>query len=236
MPREILAIIPARGGSKSIKKKNIAPLGGKPLVHYILKAMNDSRYVTRTVVSTEDTEIAEVCRQCGADVPFERPMELAQDDTPTTPVLEHAVQWLVENEGYKPDIIVLSQPTSPFLRADQIDSAVALLERHPDADAVTTVIEVEHNYHPFNIREIRDDGSVDFIMPTEHDLYPTRQSKPKYYAFGNCYVFRYRTLVEMNSIYGKHCLPLVIDAPSAFDINDPHELAIAETMMAMKAK
>jgi len=236
MPREILGLIPARGGSKSIKKKNIVPLGGKPLISYILDAMNRSRYVTRTVVSTEDEVIAKVARECGADVPFVRPMDLAQDTTPTTPVLEHAVKWLADNEDYRPDIIVLSQPTSPFLRPDQIDSAVALLERHPEADAVTTVIEVEHNYHPYNIREIRDDGSVDFIMPLEHDLYPTRQSKPKYYAFGNCYVFRYKTLVEMNSIYGKHCLPLVIDQESAFDINDPHELVVAETMLALKAK
>lgn len=231
MNREILGILPARGGSKSIPKKNIAKLGGKPLIAYIIAAMKRSRHITRVIVSTDDAEIAAVARDCGAEVPFMRPAELAQDTSPTTPVLYHAVEWLEKNEGYKPDLLVLSQPTSPFTRTEHMDRAIEMLRDDKSATAVTSVIEVEHNYHPYNIRQINADGSVTFMLAKEHDQFPTRQSKPKFYAFGNCYIFRHDTLMRDKSIYGKRCLPLEIDRLSAFDINDPHELVMAEAML-----
>ena len=235
MKPEILGILPARGGSKSIPKKNIARLGGKPLIAYIIDAMKRSQHITRVIVSTDDIEIAAVARDYGAEVPFMRPAEFAQDSSPTMPVLFHAAEWLEQHEGYRPELMVLSQPTSPFTRTGQMDQAIELLKTDATATAVTTVIEVEHNYHPYNVRQINTDGSVTFMLSKEHDLFPTRQSKPAFYAFGNAYIFRYSTLTEQRSIYGRRCLPLVIDRLSAFDINDPHELVMAEAMLAAGA-
>lgn len=232
---EVLAIIPARGGSKSIPQKNIARLRDRPLIAYIIQAARQAPSVSRIVVSTDDEEIAAVSRQYGAEVPFMRPAELARDDTPTLPVIEHAVAWLAEHEGYRPEIIALLQATSPFTSVAEIEGAIQLLGSRPDVDAVTTVVEAPHNYHPYNIRQINGDGTVTFMMDKEHYLYPNRQSKPKTYAFGNTYVFRYRTLVEQKSLFGEKCLPLVIDPLLAFDINDPHDLIVAEAIMSSGA-
>lgn len=231
MALKILGIVPARGGSKSIQKKNIAALNGRPLIYYVLKTMQRSEMINRLIVSTDDAEIKSVAQQYGAEVPFLRPSELALDSSPTTPVLTHALTWLDQHEQYKPDIIVLSQATSPFITSAQIDQACRLLLANDKADAVTTVIEVEHNYHPYNLRHILADGSVEFMLPEQHDNFPTRQAKPPYYAFGNCYVFRYQTLMQMNSLYGKHCIPLVIEPLTAFDINESFELEMAELML-----
>lgn len=232
---EVLAIIPARGGSKSIPKKNIVPLGGKPLIAHVIETALRAPSVSRVVVSTDDEEIAAVSREHGADVPFMRPPDLARDDSPTLPAIEHAVAWLDSNEGYKPEIIVLLQATSPFTSEAEIEEAFRLLESRPDADAVTTVIEAPHNFHPYNIRRINEDGTVVFMMEKEHFLHTTRQSKPKTYAFGNAYVFRRQTLVEQKSLFGRKCLPVVIDPLLAFDINDPHDLIVAEAIISSGA-
>ena len=116
-----LAIVPARGGSKSIPKKNIVDLGGKPLLSYSINAIKQSKSVSRVLVTTDDSLIANVAKDYKADVPFLRPKELAQDQTPTIPVIVHALQWLEEHEGSKPDYVLLVQPTEPFIRSEQFD-------------------------------------------------------------------------------------------------------------------
>jgi CMP-N-acetylneuraminic acid synthetase len=123
------------------------------------------------------------------------------------------------------------QPTSPFVKAEQIDKAIDILLSQPDADAVTSIVEVPHVFHPYNIRVLDEDGSVRFFMPKEHERFPDRQSKPKFYAFGNLYVFRYDTLVTQRSLYGRRCLGFVIDSLSAFDVNEPQDLATAECLL-----
>jgi len=231
MNMKIMVIIPARGGSKGIPDKNIVSLGGRPLISYVIEAAKRSGYINRIIVSTDSDSIAEVSRQYGAETPFMRPSEFAQDDSPVMPALYHAVEWLDKNEGYSADILLMFQPTSPFIQAQQIDKAIEILLSNKDADAVTTVIEVPHVFHPYNVREIKKDGSVVFSMSKEHDLYPTRQLKPKFYAFGNFYVFRYNTLVKQCSLYGQRCLPMIIDPLTAFDINYPSDLTIAEAIL-----
>ncbi len=231
MEPKVMVIIPARGGSKGIPEKNIVSLGGKPLISYTIETAKQSKYINRIIVSTDDEKIADVSRRYGAEVPFMRPEDMARDESPVVPVLHHAVQWLEGNQGYRADILLMFQPTSPFIKVQQVDDAIKLLLSNPDADAVTTVIELPHVFHPYNIREIEDDGSVEFFMPVEHDRYSTRQTKPKFYAFGNFYVFRHDTLAKQKSLYGKKCLPLIIDSLTAFDINYPADLAIAECIL-----
>lgn len=224
-------IIPARGGSKALPRKNIAPLAGEPLISHSIRAALCAKRVGRVIVSTDDEEIADVARKYGAEVPFLRPAELAQDHSPTLPGIQHSVAAMKTFCNEAPDSVTLIQPTSPFTRADQVDAAIELLNQRPDADAVTTVVDVDHVNHPFNIRRIDDAGFVDFLMPEEHYKFPNRQLKPRYYRFGNLYVTRYATLMIEGSLFGRKCLPLVVDLPSCFDINDATDLALAECML-----
>src|SRR5690349_8046730 len=120
---DVLAVIPARGGSKSIPRKNLAALAGKPLIVWTIEAASASQCLTRVVVSTDDPEITAVAAAAGAEVPFVRPAELAQDETPAIEPILHAVDWLDQHEGYRPDFVMILQPTSPLRQAEDIDAA-----------------------------------------------------------------------------------------------------------------
>ncbi len=152
----VLAIIPARGGSKSIPRKNIKPLAGHPLVAYSIAAALQAKCVTRTIVSTDDEEIAAVARQYGAETPFLRPAEFAQDHTTDLPVFQHALAWLAESEAYVPDIVVQLRPTSPIRPPDCVDQAVKILIEHPGIDSVRGVVPSGQN--PFKMWRIDEEG------------------------------------------------------------------------------
>ena len=136
----VVAIIPARGGSKSIPKKNIRKLRGKPIIAYIIETARKVREIDRVIVSTEDKEIAETAEKYGAEVQFIRPKELAKDNTPTLPVLQHAVRWLGEEEKYRPEIIVLLYATSPLLTEQKVSEAVRMITEG-NFDSVISVVE-----------------------------------------------------------------------------------------------
>ena len=137
---EVLAIIPARGGSKGIPRKNIRSFAGHPLIAWSIAAAKQSHLVTRIIVSTDDEEIAVVARRLGAEVPFLRPSELAQDLSVDLPLFEHALSWLKEHEGYQPDILIQLRPTSPIRPIEMVDGAVQMLLDHPEAHSVRGVI------------------------------------------------------------------------------------------------
>jgi len=136
---EVLAIIPARGGSKGIPHKNIKKFAGYPLIAWSIAAAKQSASVTRTIVSTDDEEIARVAREWGAETPFLRPAEFAMDQSLDLPVFRHALEWLKENEGYEPDIVVQLRPTSPVRPVNLVDDAVRLLTDHPEVRPVNLV-------------------------------------------------------------------------------------------------
>ncbi|HEX9892352.1 MAG TPA: acylneuraminate cytidylyltransferase family protein, partial [Gemmatimonadales bacterium] len=136
----VLAIVPARAGSKSIPRKNIQLFAGHPLLAYSIAAGLQARQVARVLVSTDDEEIAERARDYGAEVPFLRPAQFAQDGTPDLPVFQHALGWLSEHEGYRPEIVVQLRPTSPVRPPDCVDRAVELLTAAPEADSVRAVV------------------------------------------------------------------------------------------------
>ena len=136
---EILALIPARGGSKSIPRKNIYPIAGKPLIAYSIQQALESKYITRVIVSTDDEEIAEVSRKWGAEVPFIRPMKISHDQSLDIEVFEHALRWLNKNEAYQPELIVHLRPTGAVCRVALIDQAVEAILSHPEADALRSV-------------------------------------------------------------------------------------------------
>jgi len=144
---EILALIPARGGSKGIPRKNIRDFAGYPLIAWSIAAGLQADMVTRVIVSTDDEGIAAVACEFGAETPFLRPAELAQDNTTDLPVFEQALQWLKENEDYQPDMVVQLRPTSPIRPRDLVDNAIRILLEHEDADCVRGVVSAGQNPH-----------------------------------------------------------------------------------------
>jgi N-acylneuraminate cytidylyltransferase len=205
MPK-ILGIIPARGGSKGILGKNIRSLVGKPLIQYAVEAARSSNMVDRLILTTDSVEIAEVGKALGVEVPFLRPPELAQDDTPMVPVLEHALQF-VEMQGWQPDIILLLQPTAPLRRAEHIQQAVKLLVESK-CDSVVSVVDVPRHYVPDFVLRLEDGKLKPFL---DVPLVTRRQdARPAYSRDGTIYAFWRDLLVRKNSIYGDDCRPLII--------------------------
>jgi N-acylneuraminate cytidylyltransferase len=227
-----LALIPARGGSKSIPRKNIRPFAGHPLLAYSIAAGLAARTVDRVIVSTDDEEIAAVARRYGAQAPFLRPAELSLDDTPDLPVFQHALRWLEENEAYRPDILVQLRPTSPFRRTDHIDQAVFRLLEWPEADAVRTVCVPFQN--PFKMWRIAADG---FMVPLLETGFPEpfnmpRQQLPEvYWQTGYVDAAWVDTILEKNSMTGDRILPLVIGAEEWIDIDSPDDWRRAERLV-----
>ena len=155
---EIVVIIPARGNSKSIPKKNIKDFAGSPLIAYCITAAMRSEHVTRVIVSTDNDEIAQTAKKLGAEVPFIRPAELAQDDTRDFPVFEHALKWLEKNENYQPDFVVHLRATSPVIPLHLVDDAIEVMLAHPDADSVRGVVPSGQN--PYKMWHVDDKGAL----------------------------------------------------------------------------
>ncbi len=229
---QVLALIPARGGSKSIPRKNIRPLAGHPLIAYSIAAGLAAETVTRILVSTDDPEIAEISRRYGAETPFLRPAEFAQDQTPDLPVFQHTLQWLDENEDWRPEIVIQLRPTSPFRRVMHIDQAVYQLLEHPEADAVRTVCVPFQN--PFKMWRIQPNGFmqplVDLGVPEPYNQ--PRQALPEvYWQTGYVDAAWSDTLLEKNSMTGERILPLVIDPSEWIDIDSVDDWRRAERLL-----
>ncbi len=231
-PLDVLALIPARGGSKSIPHKNIKDFAGYPLIAYSIAAGLASELVTRVIVSTDDEEIARVSRSFGAETPFIRPSEFAQDLTPDLPVFIHALDWLAENEDYHPQIIVQLRPTSPFRSVWQIDQAIARLIKNPQADSVRTVCVPFQN--PFKMWRIEPDGFMKPLIETGHkEPYNLpRQDLPEvYWQTGYVDAAWSDTIRVKNSMTGDAILPLIIDPGDWVDIDSPDDWVRAERLI-----
>jgi CMP-N-acetylneuraminic acid synthetase len=225
-----LALVPARGGSKSIPRKNIADLGGRPLISYALGALLGSRSVDRCIVSTDDEEIAAVARHWGAQTPFLRPPELARDDTPTIPVIEQALRWLEENEGFRPDYVFVVQPTEPFITARDVDALYDLVVEK-GADSGITMLRLPRVFHPFHVRHVDGEGFLQFDDPPNHYGHPNRQSDPPRFAFANLYLVRRDRFLETRQLEVGKRVGLEVSSRSAFDINTPDDLEIARVLL-----
>ena len=225
---EVLALIPARGGSKGIPRKNIRDFAGAPLISYSIAAGLQSRYVTRVIVSTDDEEIAAVARQWGAETPFLRPAEFAQDDTTDLPVFQQALTWLAENENYHPDFLVQLRPTSPVRPIGLIDEAIELMLANPQADCVRGVVPSGQN--PFKMWQIEPDShqlKPLLSLPNLKEPYNApRQELPKtYWQTGHVDVIRASTILEKGSLTGDVILPVLIDPRYTVDIDTPADMA-----------
>jgi CMP-N-acetylneuraminic acid synthetase len=220
----VLGIVPARGGSKGVPDKNLRVVGGHSLLALTAAAARGSTRLTRTVLSTDSPAIAEAGRAVGLDVPFLRPAELAADDTPILPVLRHAVDALAA-EGFRADVVVLLQPTSPFRRSEHIDAAVSLLDE-TGADSVVSVVEVPHQFSPVSVLTLDGGRLRPFIAGP---LITRRQDKPRAYARNGPAVLAVRRQVlERGELYGTDCRPLMMTLADSVDIDDEGDLEYAD--------
>ncbi len=232
--KEILAVIPARGGSKGIPRKNIRPFNGFPLIAWSIAAALESRLVTRVMVSTDDEEIAEVARHFGAEVPFLRPAELAQDHTTDLPVFEHALDWLKKNENYRPEVVVQLRPTSPIRPRGCVDEAVRILMNHPDADSVRGVVPAGQNPHKM-WRLDGEDKPMRHLLDVpgiEEPYNAPRQILPQiYWQTGHIDAVRASTILEKKSMSGQVIYPLIIDPRFSVDLDNLYDWAKYEWLM-----
>jgi len=232
-PLKILCLILARGGSKRIPKKNIAPLRGEPLIAYTIECAKKSKYINRIIVSTDDAEIAAVARKYGAEAPFFRPAEISQADSTELEAFKHALEWLKQNEGYEPDLIVKLFPTSPFRKAETVDKAIELLFTNPDADSVRSVTLCSE--HPHKMWTI-EGNRLKSLIPVEQKLKEAHtlsyQVLPKVYIQNaSIDVTRPSNIWEKDSITGTEIIPLMMDEIESLDINQPIDFELAEVII-----
>jgi CMP-N,N'-diacetyllegionaminic acid synthase len=225
----VLGIVTARGGSKGIPRKNIVPLLGKPLLAYTAEAGLSAKRLDRVILSTEDEEIARVGRECGLDVPFLRPSELANDDTPTIPVLQDVVHRL-EACAQKYDAVLTLQPTNPLRQVEDIDGAILLLEQ-TGADSVISFVDVGEK-HPARMKFVGPDGRLTDPPFAEAFEGQRRQDLPKIYLReGSIYLTRRNVLLEQNSLKGRDCRAWIIPPERYCNIDTPFDLFLAEQML-----
>ncbi|MDK1029665.1 MAG: acylneuraminate cytidylyltransferase [Anaerolineae bacterium] len=221
---EILVLIPARGGSKSIPRKNIRDFSGYPLIAWSIAAGLSSELVTRVIVSTDDEEIAAIAKEFGAETPFMRPLKLAQDDTTDLPVFEHALKWLENNQSYHPDVVIQLRPTSPIRPRELVDDAIRVLLENKEADCVRGVVPAGQN--PYKMWRLPDGemGPMENLLNIDGITEPyntPRQRLPSlYWQTGHIDAIRTSTILEKGSLTGDVIYPLVIDSQYAVDLDN----------------
>jgi CMP-N,N'-diacetyllegionaminic acid synthase len=228
----VLGLVPARGGSRGVPRKNIRLLHGRPLLWYTARAAQSARHLARVVLSTDDAEIAAVGRTCGLDVPFLRPESLALDDTPMLPVVQHALRALERQDGPY-DAVCLLQPTNPLRDAGDIDGCIELLASS-DADSVVTILPVPAQYNPHWVYFVAPDDSLQLSTGAVAPVSSRQLLPPAVHRDGSVYVTRRVALVETGSLYGARILGYVMDPARAVNIDTPEDWALAERLVASR--
>jgi CMP-N-acetylneuraminic acid synthetase len=226
---KIMGLITARGGSKGVPRKNLVPLGGRPLISYTIDAALESGLVDRLLVTTDDAEIAEVSRKLGAETPFVRPPRLSGDWDPTYPVVVHAVEWMAEHEDYVPDYIMVLQPTSPLRSSKDIQKAVAIALEN-DADGVISVYEPKQ--HPFWMFELTEDGRFPDFDPRTRELTRRQSLKPQYMLNGAIYLVKREVILRQDHFYTDRTHALVMPLRRSMDIDSLADVRIAELIQS----
>lgn len=231
---KILAVIPARGGSKGVSRKNVRELAGKPLIAWTIEAAIAASGLDRVIVSTEDEEIAAISRDHGAEVPFMRPSELAEDDSTTLAVLHDTVFRLETEQGYRPDAVMTLQPTSPLRTSQHIDEAMSLFKADPNADSLVSCIEVPHIFHPRSVMKKRKDG---YLWPYLDDPQPTRrQDKEVVFARNGAAIYITETACLDRFVFGGNLLAYPMSDEYSLDIDSEADFAVAEAFITQDSK
>ena len=224
-----LALIPARGGSKGLPGKNIRLLDGHPLIAYAVEAAKQSKRVDRIICSTDSEEIAVIARKYGAETPFVRPMELAKDDSPDIGVFQHALDWLAQNENWRPEIVANVRPTAPGRRPDQLDQAIKLLQVRPDVTSVRSVCLAPIT--PYKMWTMTDNELLQPLLSldgVDEPFNQARQSLPDvWWQTAQIDVVRASVIIG-GGMSGPVVAPLVVDLEQAVDIDDLQTFELAE--------
>jgi len=227
----VLAVVPARGGSKGVPRKNIALLGGRPLLTYtVVAALATGDLLNEVVVSTDDEEIAEVARTAGASVPFLRPAELATDTARSVDVVRHAVDFVEDRDGIRLDWVLTLQPTAPFRSAADIEAALSLAAADPDCDSVISVVEVVGS-HPVFVKKLVDGYIEPFCV---EEIEGTRRQDidpPAFKRNGAIYLSR-RALLDNGELRGRVQRAYVMPAERSVNIDAPLDLIVAEALIS----
>lgn len=232
---EILAIIPARGGSKGIPKKNIKIFGGVPLIVHSIKTAQEVGLITRVIVSTDSVEIAKIAKEYGAEIPFMRPASLAEDDTTDLPVFKHCLEWLKLNENYYPDIVIQLRPTSPLRTKKMVEDSIHLLMENKEADSVRCVCAPRQN--PYKMWTIKKNGFLAPLIQTDiAEAYnqPHQKLPPVYWQNGYIDCIRYDTIMVKHSMSGDKIIPLILNSNNYIDIDDHLTFDLAERLFLDK--
>ena len=232
---KILAIIPARSGSRQVHRKNIKLLNSKPLIYYTIKEALDSKYINRVTLSTDDKEIAEIAKSYGAEIPFIRPKEISQFTSSSLSVILYTLDFLKKNENYKPDIVVFLQPTSPLRNAQQIDEAIKLVLEDTSLDGVFGATNPVH--HPFMMFERIENGlMIPYLKIKNRPV--RRQELPELFVTNaSLYVTRakyYETAKDpmpICPIFEGKVKAIIMDKSSSKDIDEEIDFLICESMM-----
>lgn len=228
----ILAIIPARGRSKGIKNKNILGLAGHPLIAYSIAAAKSSNKIDKILCTTDSEKIAEIAEKYGASAPFLRPAKLAEDDTLDFPVFQHAVNWLIKEENYIPDIIVHLRPTSPVRFISDINEAIEKLIKNPSADSLRAVCKAP--YTPYKMW-LEKDGFIEPLLqiPGINEPYnmPRQKLPLVFWQTGYIDIIKIKTLLELESMTGRHILPYFVNEEIVVDIDSKYDLKKAEKII-----
>jgi CMP-N,N'-diacetyllegionaminic acid synthase len=227
----VLAVIPARGGSKGVPRKNIRPVCGRPLIAYTIETALAARHLLhRVIVSTEDEEIAAVARECGAEVPFLRPAELAGDRVPTAPVLQHATRFVEQRDGIEVDWVLLLQPTDPLRDVTDIEAACALANQG-GCDSVISVVQVVAD-HPILMKRIENDRLLPYCLEEKEGTRRQDHQPPAYKRNGAIYLTRREVLMECDSLWGEVIRPYVMPEERSVGIDSELDLKLVEILMA----
>jgi len=223
----VFGVIPARGGSKGLPRKNLKKLGGLSLMGHAIASARESARLDRFIVSTEDPEIAEEARRHGAEVPFVRPADLASDEAGMVPVLRHAVEWLQTSAGIRPELIVTLQPTSPFRTGADIDRTVQKA-LDTGADSAQTVIEA--CYHPFFMKTLDGDRTVP-LFPEGYTYVRRQDAPPVFQPSSMVYVTRYTTLIDQGRILGPDNRGIITPFEASVNIDTEWDFLLAEVIL-----
>lgn len=225
MSLRVLGIITARGGSKGVPRKNIRPLGGKPLIAWTIDAAKKSSLLTETIVSTDDAEIARVAEASGCRAPFLRPSELATDTAKSIPVVVHALDWLREHEGKEFDAVMILQPTSPFRTSEDIDACISKMDE-TGADSVMSMVKIT-DMSLAKLKRIEGDRILPYSIE-EGTESRSRHDEPDVYK-RNCAVYLTRvSCLQQNDLFGSDSRGYVMPEERSGDINTEYDFSIAE--------
>ena len=235
---EALAIIPARGGSKGVPKKNITPLCGKPLIAWTIEAAQNAKLLSRFIVSTDNREIATIARKYGAEVPFLRPQKISRDTSTDIEFIVHALDFLKKHEDYEPDLLMRLAPTLPFRTAEHIDEGIRTITDDPEVDSVRAITDAPH--HPYKVWKIsankrRIEPLVPrFVTRTEHPYDEPRQTMIRAYMHGIVDVTRTATVRKYGTVAGKKIGYFFVPQQAFIDIDTYADFELAEYYMRKK--